>query len=328
MNSKLNVGIVGYGPFGQGIGGILKSLPDVRVLGVFNRGEERRRQAAADGFQVFADYGEMLSAPDLDAVAIVTANCVHAEQCIAAAVAGKHIFCEKPLALDLASYDAVLDACRRAGVVTHLDFTMRFGSATRAFLDVVHSGQLGRILTLWVRRCRGFGLWAAGKRHPDIVHPEISGGWNIHHNVHGTDLLLHLVRQKVVQVYCAQRKSNADTPCEEIILSLLTFADGAVGYVCDSTSILREDFAGVIGDKGTAVLQGDGQLIVKMEDGTETIRQVPPQKGLAASCQAFANTCLGRTAANIPFVDGRHGMEVLLAMNISASKRRIVKLAD
>lgn len=328
MNSKLNVGIVGYGPFGQGIGGILKSLPDVRVLGVFNRGEERRRQAAADGFQVFADYGEMLRAPGLHAVFIVTANSVHPEQCIAAAATGKHIFCEKPLALDLASYDAVLDACRRAAVITHLDFTMRFGSGTRALLDVVHSGRLGNLLTLWVRRCRGFGLWAAGKRHPDIAHPEVSGGWNIHHNVHGTDLLLHLARQKVVEVYCAQRKSSADTPCEEIILSLVTFADGAAGFVGDSTSILREDYVGVIGNQGTAVLQRDGQLVVRMEDGTETIEQVPPQKGLAASCQSFVDACLGRTPANIPFEEGRHGMEVLLAMNTSAVERRIVKLRE
>lgn len=328
MNSKLNIGIVGYGPFGQGIGEIMSSLPDVRVLGVFNRGEDRRRRAAAAGFRTFADYGELLSAPGLHAVAIVTANCMHAEQCIAAAAAGKHIFCEKPLALDLASYDAVLDACGRAGVITHLDFTMRYGSATRALLDVVHSGRLGRILTLWVRRCRGFGLWASGKRHPDVAHPEVSGGWNIHHNVHGTDLLLHLAGQKATEVYCRQCKSSADTPCGEIILSLVTFADGAVGYVCDSTSILREDYVGVIGDRGTAVLQHNGQIIVKMEDGTETLQQVTVQKGLEASCQAFVDACLGRTAANIPFADGRHGMEVLLAMNISASERRIVKLAD
>lgn len=326
MNRPLRIGIAGYAAFGQGLTKAFQSLDGVEIAGVFNRGEDRRKRAEADGFRAFADYEALLAQPGLDGVAIATANCAHAEQCIQAAAAGKHVFCEKPLALDLPTCDRIADVCRRASVVTHLDFTMRFGSGPRRMIELVHGGRLGRLLTLWVRRCRGFGLWAAGKRHNDIVHPEISGGWNIHHNVHGTDLLLHLAQDRVTEVYCKQMKSAPETPCEEIILSIVTFTGGALGYVGDSTSIQREDYLGVIGEKGSAMLQHGGDLVVKMEDGTETKEHIAPEKGLAQSCKAFVDACRGAGKGNIPFDEGRHSLEVLLAMNRSASEGRIVRI--
>lgn len=326
MSRTLKVGIAGYAPFGKNLAMQFKALEDVEIVGVFNRGEERRKLAEADGFRTFGDYGTLLSHPGLDAVVIATANLVHAEQCMAAARAGKHIFCEKPLALDLESYDRIVSTCRSAGVVTHLDFTMRFGSVTHRFAELVRGGHFGRILSLWVRRSRGYGLWAAGKRHPDIVHPEVSGGWNLHHNVHGTDMLLYLAGSRVTEVYCKQLKSAADTPCEEIILAMVTFASGALGYVGDSISIQREDYLGVIGEKGSAVIRHGGEIVIKMEDGTETTEVVPVEKGVDRACRSFVDACLGRGSRNIPFEEGRHSLEVLLAMNRSAEQGQIVRL--
>jgi 1,5-anhydro-D-fructose reductase (1,5-anhydro-D-mannitol-forming) len=326
MNKTLKVGIAGYAPFGKNLANHFKAIDGVEIAGVFNRGEERRKQAEADGFQTFDDYGKLLALPGLDAVVIATANLVHAEQCMAAARAGKHVFCEKPLALDLESYDRIVSTCRSAGVITHLDFTMRFGAGTRRFAELVRGGHFGRILSLWVRRCRGYGLWAAGKRHPDIVHPEVSGGWNLHHNVHGTDMLLYLAGSRVTEVYCKQLKSAADTPCEEIILAMVTFASGALGYVGDSISIQREDYLGVIGEKGSAVVRHGGEIVIKMEDGRETTEVVPVEKGYSRACQAFTDACLGKGNGNIPFEEGRHSLEVLLAMNRSAAQGQIVRL--
>lgn len=326
MNQTLRIGLAGYAGFGQGLARVFQALDGVEIVGVFNRGEERRKQAGVDGFRTVEEFGKLLALPGLDAVVIATANLAHAEQCIAAARAGKHIFCEKPLALELETLDQIIAACRQAGVVTHLDFTMRYGAGPRALIEWVHSGRLGRLLTLWVRRCRGYGLWAAGKRHVDIVHPEVSGGWNVHHNIHGTDLLLHLAQDRAVEVYCKQARSSPESPSEELILALVTFAGGVVGYVGDSTSIQRENYFGAIGDKGSAVLNNQGDLVVKMEDGTETTQTIPSDKGLVASCRAFVEACLGKGNGNIPFEEARHSLEVLLAMNRSAAQGQIVRL--
>ena len=57
-----------------------------------------------------------------------------------------------------------------------------------------------------------------------------------------------------------------------------------------------------------------------MEDGTETTETVPPEKGLASACRAFVNACRGVGRENIPFAEGRHSLEVLLAMNRSAAE--------
>lgn len=328
MKGKLRIGIAGYAGFGQALTRGFQTVDGVEIAGVFNRGEDRRRQAEADGFRTFDDYEALLAHSGLDAVAIATANAAHADQCIRAAAAGKHIFCEKPLALDLATCDQITAACRRAGVVTHLDFTMRYGAGPQRLIELVHSGRLGRVLSLWVRRCRGYGLWASGKRHHDIVHPEISGGWNLHHNVHGTDLLLHLAQDRAVEVYCRQIKSAPETPCEEIIMAIVTFAGGALGSVSDSISIQRDESLGVIGDKGSVLLQRGGDLVIRMEDGTETRWTIEEKKGLEASCQAFADACRGLGNKHIPFEEGRHSLEVLLAMNRSASEGRNVSIAS
>lgn len=324
---RLRLGIAGYGGFGRRLAEVFRDLAEVEIVGVYNRGEQRRRQAVTEGFRTFGDYGEML-ASGVDAVAICTANTAHAEQCIAAAQAGKHVFCEKPLALDLDSCDRVVDACRRAGVITHLDMTMRYGPGNLLLCDKIRSGQLGRPLSLWVRRCRGYGLWAAGKRHPDVVDPGMSGGWNIHHNVHGTDFLLHLAGQRAVEVYSKQLRSSPEAPCSEIIVAIVTFADGAVGYVGDSTSIQREDYIGVIGERGSAMMRHGGEFVVKLEDGTETRQPEPGGKGIHDSCIAFVNACRGsgNGRPNVPFEEARHTMEVLLAMDRSATEGRSVRL--
>jgi myo-inositol 2-dehydrogenase/D-chiro-inositol 1-dehydrogenase len=327
MIKRLRLGIVGYAGFGQRLAASFRSLPEVEIVGVFNRGEERRRASESQGLHAFADYAELLAQPGLQAVAIATANLAHAEQCITAARAGKHIFCEKPLTLDLATFDEVLAACEQAGVVTHLDFTMRYGSGPQRLLSEVHSGRLGRPLSLWVQRCRGYGLWAGGKRHPDIVHPEISGGWNLHHNVHGTDLLLHLARERVAEVYCKQVRSSPEAPCEELISALVTFASGAIGHVNDAISIQREEYMGVIGERGSALLKHGGEFAVTMEDGSQIQEMILPSKGLGESCRAFVSACLGQGMDNIPFASGRHSLEVLLAMNRSAAEGRAVRLS-
>jgi predicted dehydrogenase len=327
MTQRLRLGIAGYADFGQSLAAAFRSLPEVEIVGVFNRGEERRRVAEVHGLRTFADYAELLAQPGLQAVAIATANIAHADQCIAAARAGKHIFCEKPLTLDLATFDAILAACDQAGVITHLDFTMRYGNGVRRMFNEVRSGRLGRPLSLWVNRCRGYGLWVAGKRHPDIVHPEVSGGWNLHHNVHGTDLLLHLAGERVTDVYCKQVRSAPEVPCEELISALLTFADGAIGQVSDSISIQREEYMGVIGERGSALLKHGGGFTVMMEDGSQTQEAIVPAKGLASACRAFVATCLGQAKDHIPFAAGRHCLEVLLAMNRSAAEGRAVSLA-
>lgn len=335
MGRKLKLGLAGYAGFGQGLAKRFSAIPDVEIIGVFNRGEERRLIAEKDGYKTFKDFKEMLKEPGLDAVAIATANIVHAEQCIDAALAGKHIFCEKPLALDIDSLNKVVGACEKAGVVTHVDFSMRYGHEAIRIKELISSGVLGRVLSLWVRRGRGFGLWSAGKRHIDIVSPKVSGGWNIHHNVHGTDLLLHFAGQPAVEVYAKMSKSAPDTPCEEIITSLVTFKDGAIGYVGDSTSIQREGYLGVIGTKGSLVcvedLNRNNKMIMKMEDGKlteeEFVESSPMGKsGVSEACRSFTDACMGISKNNIPFREARASLDLLFAMQRSVDEGRNIKL--
>ncbi len=118
----VNIGIVGYGHFVRRIFlPEFSASPHIRVVGVYNRGEDRRQQAAQDGYWTTGDLNQLLAIPELEAVYIGTSNAAHKAQCIAAARAGKHVLCDKPLALTLAEVDEILSATQAAGVITHVN---------------------------------------------------------------------------------------------------------------------------------------------------------------------------------------------------------------
>ena len=150
MDGKpVGFGIVGYGHYIRT--NFIKHLrlcPSVHIAAVYNRGEERRRQAEADGFRTTGDYDELLAMPDVEAVLVGTANEAHKDQAIKAARAGKHILCEKPLALSLADVDAMVAAAEKAGIITHVNHSSPYGPGFIKFQALCRE-HAGRVLHFW-----------------------------------------------------------------------------------------------------------------------------------------------------------------------------------
>ncbi|MGQ9663105.1 MAG: Gfo/Idh/MocA family protein, partial [Kiritimatiellia bacterium] len=116
----VGMGVLGYGHYIRtNLIKALKRCPAIRIVGVYNRGEERRRQAEEDGFFATSNLDELLERPGLEAVLVGTANFVHKEHAIRAARAGKHVLCEKPLALTLEDVDEMVAETEKAGVISH-----------------------------------------------------------------------------------------------------------------------------------------------------------------------------------------------------------------
>jgi predicted dehydrogenase len=151
------IGMIGYGGIGRVHGMAYRSLPfhyglpadAVRIGGVATTRAETAQTAAAElGCDFWtADYRELLANPAIDAVDICVPNHMHAAIVEAAAAAGKHIYCEKPLAMNVAEGQRMVAAAARAGVKTQMTFNFRYYPAVLRARQLVETGFLGRIFS-------------------------------------------------------------------------------------------------------------------------------------------------------------------------------------
>ena len=153
----VRIGMIGYGGIGRVHAMAYRSLPfhyglpaaAVQVVGVATSRVDTAQAAAAEiGCDYWTDdYRQLLARPDVDAVDICVPNHLHAEIVLAAAAAGKHIYCEKPLAMDVAEARAMVAAVTAAGVITQMTFNFRFFPAVLRAQQLVQEGFLGRIFS-------------------------------------------------------------------------------------------------------------------------------------------------------------------------------------
>jgi predicted dehydrogenase len=240
----------------------LAEIPGVRVVAIADDDEARGR-AAAERFDV-ADFTpswrDLVARDDIDVVMIHSENARHAEQVIAAAEAGRHVFCEKPVATTVRDAAAMVAAVRSAGVEGTAAFVSRFSKEADRAKRIVDSGVLGRILLT-----RGF-IGLAGIAEigcpPDMTawmtDPVLGGGgaW-IDEGSHGIDLLRWLVGDIThVSAFTANR-AKPDLDGEDVAVALLRYADGGVGEIGTVWSMTAD-----IGMRNTLEIYGTGGTLV------------------------------------------------------------------
>lgn len=252
MQSKpINLGVVGYGHYVRvNFLRTLKLCKDIKIAGVYNRGEERRNHAKEDGYWATGNYDELLDKKDIDAIYIGTSNYVHKEQAIKAAKAKKHIFCEKPLALNKNDINEMVKAVKENNIITHVNHTSIYSSSFKILKELIEK-YLGDILHIWIRHSREFGMWNQGARHIAVSDPEQSGGWTIHHMCHLLNEACILLNSTDVKSVCHfNQKSCNNAPSEEIANSFLEFKNNATALLSDTTSIGGFEDFGIQGTKG------------------------------------------------------------------------------
>jgi predicted dehydrogenase len=118
--------------------------------------QEFRKGVNPDAF-VTLDYRRLLARKDVDAVAVTSPDFCHEEHATAALEAGKHVFCEKPLAITTKGCDRILTAWKKSGRRLMVGFNMRYMNMFRAMKEIAESGVLGEIRAVWVRHFVGEG---------------------------------------------------------------------------------------------------------------------------------------------------------------------------
>lgn len=196
--SKLKLGVIGLGRLGQVYAQhTARQIPDAALVAVADpRPEVTQPFATQIGeLTVYADFRDLLAHPDLDAVIVATPTNTHSEVVTLAAQAGKHIFCEKPMALTLTETDAMIAAIEKAGVLCQVGFMRRFDEGCLAAKRQIEAGVIGQPVTI-----RSIG------RDPfrtslEYANPAVSGGLIVDMGIHDFDLIHWLMGDEVERVY-------------------------------------------------------------------------------------------------------------------------------
>jgi predicted dehydrogenase len=326
-------GVIGFGNIGQNLTGYIHR----------HKKDEAQIIAACDTAQTQLDLAKreynLITTPDpqelvkleLDFVVVASPNAAHAEHVILAAEAGKHIFCEKPIALNLAEADRMVAAVEAAGVVNVVNYSLRFIDGYLKFKTMAAEGELGQILFVWHFMTRGFGLYEAGARHWAVLNPAQSGGWTVHHACHSIDFL-YWVNGPLATAYCTTQSTVPGLGSEEVLLGNLTFKNGAMGMVGDSTCCIREHQTGIIGTKGSLLMSGEhDQTVMRLHLEREKEERLIPaidSKRPGGGMDHFLDCIVQGKFSPNSLRDARHSLAVALAMQASARTGQAVPIDE
>lgn len=206
---------------------MMKKAGNAKPVAAFG-GNERQVQKVCDLFEIkniCRSYEELLAVPGVDAVYIASPNVFHKPQAIAAAEAGKHVFCQKPLGMNGAECKAMLAACKRNKVRLGVGFCYRFGGAQQKVRQMIKSGAIGEVSYVYLSfHLFGYNPKTAGWR----CDPKKSGGGPL------MDLAPHLVdlagfflddQAESVMAYVKPPMSSKRT--ERDVLAIMQFKKGA-----------------------------------------------------------------------------------------------------
>ncbi len=234
----LGVGIIGCGAIARLHIQSFLELPQTRVAAVADAHEPAAKKAGQElGVPCYTNFREMLAREDVQAVSICTPSGLHSEAAVAAARAGKHVIVEKPLDVTLEKIDAVIAACREAGVKLNCIFNNRYRESNLFLKRAVDQGRFGRLLNAnavirWYRQPEYYtqsswhGTWSMD-----------GGGALMNQSIHYIDLLLWLAGD--VSDVSAYRGTllHKTMETEDTAVAALRFQNGALGTVLAATSI-------------------------------------------------------------------------------------------
>ena len=226
------------------------------VVAIMSTDAERARSfAAAHGIaRATTSLDALVNAPDVDAIYVSTTNELHREQTLAAARAGRHVLCEKPLALSVAEAREMVEACRAAGVVMGTNHHLRNAGTHRAMREAIRAGRIGRPIAARVMHAVSLPPHLHGWR---LHRPEAGGGVILDIVVHDADTLRFVLDDDPVEVIAlAQSSGMATAGLEDGVMGVIRFKSGAIAQCHDAFTI---GYAGT----GFEVHGSEGSLIAR-----------------------------------------------------------------
>jgi 1,5-anhydro-D-fructose reductase (1,5-anhydro-D-mannitol-forming) len=326
----LGWGIVGLGKIAATqIAPAIVACGNSALVSVVSRDQDRAKEfAGAHGAaRALDDYAKLLADPEVAAVYIATPNALHAEQVIAAAAAGKHVLCDKPLALTVADARRCLEACRAAGVRLGITFQTRNHDGLAEAAELVRSGGIGRVVAAEVTMSGGRNLPKGWRTDPGLA------GLGTLNNigVHAFDLLRYLLGSEVTEV-AALTDAEPGYQLDTTALVLLRFANGTLAYVNANQSVphSRDDIV-LYGSEGRVLGRNlsrpgrDGTLSL-ITAGSERESPAASRDAYRRTVGAFAAAVLAQRDPSPGGEDGLRSVALTAAIAAAIRDRRVVRL--
>jgi len=329
----LHVGMVGIGRIGSLHAQTLQESPLVSRLTVVDADQERAASTAKRLGAEQAESADALIREGVDAVVIAAATPVHADLLHLAADARLPAFCEKPIALDLASTDAVIEHVQKSGTLVQIGFQRRFDAGYRAARDAVRAGALGDVHVV--------RLATHDPAPPPEAYVAVSGGIWLDLAIHDFDIGSWVLGRSVVEVFADgvansamfERHGDVDAAC-----AMLKFEGGILGAV----TAMRNDPRGydvrmeLFGLRDSVTVGLDARTPLRsLEPGIEAPHKPGYQNFIdrftpayRAEIQGFLDAVKGGAESPCSVLDARRALAVGLAAGRSLSEHRPVRLEE
>lgn len=340
-------GLIGCGKIAAIHASALDKLQEAEFVACCDRDEARAHEMAAahNVPNVFNDADALLKSGLVDAVLVCTPHPAHEAIVVAAANAGVHVLCEKPVTITLEAADRMIEASNKAGVQFGVIFQRRFWPAAQRIRKALDDGKLGKITlgecSVRIHRDRDYfasdpwrGKWATE-----------GGGVLMNQAVHSFDHFQWFMG-KAVEVYgkYATLKHGAYIDVEDTVAATVTFDNGALGVIQAATTFSRPDFGfrvAIHGDNGSTVSVWE---LPEGQQGINDVWTIPGEEALRAQweeedkdkpgfplfhelqIQEFLQSVVAGRAPAITGADARNSLELILAIYESSRTGKPVRL--
>ena len=340
----IRVGIIGCGKIAQ-VRHIPEytANPDAEIIGLYDMNLERARELAARvGCKAYDTVDELLADPTIDAVSVCAANVAHAEISIKALDAGKHVLCEKPMAVNLQECEAMVEAAKRNGKNVMVGQNQRFAKAHAKARQLIAQGAIGKVLTF--RTTFGHGgpeTWSIdpGKATWFFDKSKAAMGAMADLGIHKTDMIQYLLGSRIARTQAVlttldKRDAGGNLiGVDDNAICIYQMENGVIGTMTASwTYYAAEDNSTVIyGTKGELRIYEDPVYSVRLIEADGTIVnyqldhiQTNDNQTNSGVIDSFIKCLVEDLPPEIPGEDVLHAMKAVFASIESSQTGRAV----
>lgn len=333
--TPIRVGLLGCGRIARLVHlRLLSSLSGARLVAFAEPDERLRSEASrmAPGAAAAATFEEVVARPDVDAVVICLPNNLHASAALAALAVGKHVYLEKPLAVDTAEGARVVSLWRDRGLVGMIGFNYRFHPLHRAAQAAIGAGRIGTPVTVrsvFSSPARALPPWQQARAH--------GGGVLLNLGSHHFDLVPFLLQAPVGAVFAQLRSQRSEHDTAVVHLQV---TDGTQVQSFFSMNAAQEDRLEIYGDAGKVVIDrlrntgtvqelsgpGGGKRPKPLSPGVPWPFRRGGEPSYRAALEAFVGAVGANTPASPDLADGFRSLALVEAAERSAASAVVVTL--
>ena len=295
MNQKVRIGIIGAGAFSNRHLVDLPKVGNAEVVAICDNVKEHAdEQAAKYGIpRVYYDYHELLADENIDAVTLPLPDQLHREVSVAALYAGKHVLCEKPMALRLEDCKAMARAAKETGKQLMIGQIGRYTPSFVKAKEILESGLLGKLFFVESEYAHDYSKLGGqgGWRVTPEREPIVGGG------CHAVDLIRMLAGNPEEVFAYANNLSLTDWPTHDCSVAIMKFPSGVIGKVLTSTGCKRAYTMRTVlyGTKGTLIF-----------DNKSTKMSLYQEQFIPGECDSFLGNPQQTIALEIPVEVNNH----------------------